>query len=238
MTKYAYSELQAPSIALQQQNLPIPRPSKVICVGLNYLDHAIEAGVPAPASPLLFAKWPNTLIGDGAEIHIPEGIRTDYEAELAVVIGRTARNVAEEEALDYVEGYLCANDISARDLQFNDGQWVRGKSLDTFCPIGPQLVPAARIPDPQNLVITLRLNDEVLQSSNTSQMIFSVAQLISFASRTATLEPGDVILTGTPAGVGVFRNPPVGLKEGDEVSVEIQDIGTLSNTVRIVTQGA
>jgi len=226
-----------PGVATQprqeaQRNLPIALPSKVVCVGLNYRDHATEAGLEVPKSPLLFAKWPNTLIGPQDEILVPRDVRTDYEAELAVVIGRRARGVIREEALDYVAGYLCANDITARDLQFEDGQWVRAKSLDTFCPIGPALVPREQVPDPQDLRIRLSLNGALMQDSSTAHMIFGVADIISFVSRTATLEPGDLILTGTPAGVGVFRNPPVGLKEGDEISVEIERIGTLTNRVR------
>lgn len=215
-----------------ERNLPIALPSKVVCVGLNYRDHAIEAGLEVPKSPVLFAKWPNALIGPQDEILVPHDTRTDYEAELAVVIGRRARDVSREEALDYVAGYLCANDITARDHQFEDGQWVRAKSLDTFCPIGPALVPREQVPDPQDLRIRLFLNGTLMQDSSTAHMIFGVADIISFVSRTATLEPGDLILTGTPAGVGVFRKPPVGLNEGDEVSVEIERIGTLTNRVR------
>ncbi len=215
-----------------KRDLPIALPSKVVCVGLNYRDHAAEAGLEAPDQPILFAKWNNTLIGPGDEILIPREGRTDYEAELAVVIGRRAQGVTPEEALDYVEGYLCANDITARDHQFDDGQWVRGKSLDTFCPVGPAVVPRDQIPDPQNLRIRLWLNGELLQDSSTAHMIFSIAEIISFVSRTATLEPGDLILTGTPAGVGVYRNPPIGLKDGDELSVEIENIGVLTNPVR------
>ncbi len=217
-----------------QGNLPIALPSKVVCVGLNYRDHATEAGLEAPTSPLLFAKWPNTLIGPGDEILVPDGVETDYEAELAVVIGRRTSRVAEPQALDYVAGYMCANDVTARDLQFADGQWVRGKSLDTFCPIGPTVVPADQVGDPQALGIKLLLNGTVMQDSSTAHMIFGVAEIISFVSRTATLEAGDIILTGTPAGVGVFRNPRVGLREGDEISVEIEGIGTLTNRVRAV----
>jgi 2-keto-4-pentenoate hydratase/2-oxohepta-3-ene-1,7-dioic acid hydratase in catechol pathway len=219
---------------LGKQDLPIALPSKVVCVGLNYRDHATEAGLEAPVRPILFAKWNNTLIGPGDEILVPREGRTDYEAELAVIIGRRAQSVTPEEALDYVEGYLCANDITARDHQFDDGQWVRGKSLDTFCPVGPAVVPREQIPDPQNLRIRLWLNGELLQDSSTAQMIFSVAEIISFVSRTATLEPGDLILTGTPAGVGVYRNPPIGLKDGDELSVEIANIGVLTNPVRML----
>lgn len=218
----------------QRPKLPIAMPSKVICVGLNYRDHATEAGLEAPATPLLFAKWPNTLIGPDDEILVPDGVETDYEAELAVVIGRRGRAIAEQDALEHVAGYLCANDITARDLQFADGQWVRGKSLDTFCPIGPTLVAREQVPDPQDLRIRLSLNGTVMQDSSTAHMIFGVAEIISFVSRTATLEVGDVILTGTPAGVGVFRNPPVGLREGDAVSVEIDGVGKLTNRVRAI----
>jgi 2-keto-4-pentenoate hydratase/2-oxohepta-3-ene-1,7-dioic acid hydratase in catechol pathway len=220
---------------LAQGNLPIALPSKVVCVGLNYRDHATEAGLEAPTTPLLFAKWPNTLIGPGDEILVPDGVETDYEAELAVVVGRRASRVAEAQALDYVAGYMCANDVTARDLQFADGQWVRGKSLDTFCPVGPTVVAPDQVGDPQDLSIKLLLNGRVMQDSSTAHMIFGVAEIISFVSRTATLEAGDIILTGTPAGVGVFRNPRVGLREGDEISVEIERIGTLTNRVRTVT---
>ncbi|MFJ4264806.1 fumarylacetoacetate hydrolase family protein [Paenarthrobacter nicotinovorans] len=214
--------------------LPIAVPSKIVCVGLNYRDHAIEAGLEVPANPVFFAKWPNSLTGPDTEILVPEGVRTDFEAELAVVIGRKARNVSREEALDYVAGYLCANDVSARDHQFEDGQWVRAKSLDTFCPLGPELVPADQIADPQNLGIKLWLNGVLMQDSSTAEMVFGVADIISYLSTTATLEPGDVILTGTPAGVGVFRNPPVGLKDGDVVTVDIEHIGSLTNRVRTI----
>ncbi|MFI2563402.1 fumarylacetoacetate hydrolase family protein [Paenarthrobacter sp. NPDC018779] len=233
MTTYTQSPT-VPAASGAGDGLPIGPPSKIICVGLNYRDHATEAGLDAPTRPLLFAKWPNTLVGHGGEILVPEGLRTDYEAELAVVIGRRARNISSDEALDYVAGYLCANDVSARELQFDDGQWVRGKSLDTFCPIGPAMVPADQVPDPQNLGIKLWLNGILMQDSTTANMIFSVADIVSFVSQTATLEPGDIILTGTPAGVGVFRNPPVGLKDGDVVTVEIESIGKLTNRVKSV----
>jgi 2-keto-4-pentenoate hydratase/2-oxohepta-3-ene-1,7-dioic acid hydratase in catechol pathway len=213
--------------------LSISRPGKIVCVGLNYLDHAQEGGMELPKAPLLFAKWPNTLIGDGEAIVLPpESKEVDYEAELGVVIGTTAKRVSEADALDRVEGYICLNDVSARDMQFGDGQWTRGKSLDTFCPVGPRLVPREEIADPQQLGIRCILNGETMQDSSTAQMIFSVAEIIAFVCRVITLEPGDLIATGTPAGVGVFKDPKVLLKDGDEVSIEIDGLGTLTNPVR------
>ena len=212
--------------------LAIPRPGKIVCVGLNYRDHAAEGGQDLPKAPLLFAKWPNTLIGDGDAVVLPpESSQVDYEAELGVVIGAKAKRVSERDALDHVAGYICVNDVSARDLQFADGQWTRGKSPDTFCPVGPRLVPREEIEDPQALAIRCVLNGETMQDSSTSQMIFSVAEIIAYVSRSITLEPGDLIATGTPAGVGVFRDPKVLLKDGDEVSVEIEGLGTLTNPV-------
>lgn len=212
--------------------LPIDRPQKIVCVGLNYRDHAEEQGVDLPERPLLFAKWPNTLIGPGEPIVLPPiSQKVDYEAELGVVIGERTSRVPVESALDTVAGYVCANDVSGRDLQFGDGQWVRGKSLDTFCPVGPKLVPAAEVPDPQALRIRAILNGEVMQDSTTANMVFGVAEIVSFVSQAITLEPGDLILTGTPAGVGIFRDPQVLLKPGDEVTIEIEGIGSLTNPV-------
>jgi 2-keto-4-pentenoate hydratase/2-oxohepta-3-ene-1,7-dioic acid hydratase in catechol pathway len=212
--------------------LAIPRPGKIVCVGLNYRDHAAEGGMDLPNAPLLFAKWPNTLIGDGDAVVLPpESTQVDYEAELGVVIGTTAKRVSERDALDHVAGYICVNDVSARDLQFADGQWTRGKSPDTFCPVGPRLVPREEIGDPQSLAIRCIVNGEALQDSSTAQMIFSVAEIIAYASQVITLEEGDLIATGTPAGVGVFRDPKVLLKDGDEVSVEIEGLGTLTNPI-------
>jgi 2-keto-4-pentenoate hydratase/2-oxohepta-3-ene-1,7-dioic acid hydratase in catechol pathway len=212
--------------------LSISRPGKIVCVGLNYLDHAQEGGMELPKAPLLFSKWPNTLIGDGEAIVLPpESKEVDYEAELGVVIGTTAKRVSEADALDHVAGYICLNDVSARDMQFGDGQWTRGKSLDTFCPVGPRLVPREEIADPQQLGIRCILNGETMQDSSTSQMIFSVAEIIAYVSQVITLEPGDLIATGTPAGVGVFKDPKVLLKDGDEVSIEIDGLGTLTNPV-------
>jgi 2-keto-4-pentenoate hydratase/2-oxohepta-3-ene-1,7-dioic acid hydratase in catechol pathway len=213
--------------------LSISRPGKIVCVGLNYLDHAQETGQKVPTAPLLFAKWPNTLIGHGDTIVLPDAAQeVDYEAELGVVIGTTAKHVTEGQALDHVEGYICLNDVSARDLQFADGQWTRGKSPDTFCPVGPRLVAREEIPDPQQLGIRCILNGQTMQDSSTAQMIFSVAEIIAYVSRVITLEPGDLIATGTPAGVGVFRDPKVLLKDGDEVSIEIDGLGTLTNPVQ------
>jgi 2-keto-4-pentenoate hydratase/2-oxohepta-3-ene-1,7-dioic acid hydratase in catechol pathway len=212
--------------------LPIERPQKIICVGLNYRDHAEEQGVPLPEWPILFAKWPNTLIGPGEPIVMPAITeQVDYEAELGVVIGSRVKGASPDDALEAVAGYLCLNDVSARDLQFGDKQWVRGKSPDTFCPVGPNLVPAAEVPDPQALRIRAILNGEVLQDSNTSNMVFGVAEIVSFVSQAITLEPGDLIATGTPAGVGVFRDPPIFLKPGDEITIEIEGLGELTNPV-------
>jgi 5-carboxymethyl-2-hydroxymuconate isomerase len=213
--------------------LPIEIPSKIVCIGLNYRDHAEEQGVDLPDAPLLFAKWPNTLIGAGEPIVIPPiTSKVDYEAELGVVIGERLRNVSEENALEGVRGYLCLNDVSARDLQFADGQWVRGKSLDTFCPVGPKLVSPDDVPDPQRLSIRALVNGRVLQDSSTAQMVFGVAAVIAHVSRAITLEPGDLIATGTPAGVGAFRLPPVFLRPGDQVTIEIEGLGALTNPVR------
>jgi 2-keto-4-pentenoate hydratase/2-oxohepta-3-ene-1,7-dioic acid hydratase in catechol pathway len=211
--------------------LQIERPGKIVCVGLNYRDHAEEQGVELPEEPLLFAKWPNTLIGPGDPIVIPPLVtRCDYEAELGVIIGKRVTRVSKENALEAVRGYLCANDVSARDLQFKDGQWTRGKSVDTFCPVG-ELVPAAEVADPHALRIRAIVSGEVLQDSTTANLIFGVDEIISHASQTLTFEPGDLILTGTPAGVGVFRDPPRLLRPGDEVTIEIEGLGSLTNPV-------
>jgi 2-keto-4-pentenoate hydratase/2-oxohepta-3-ene-1,7-dioic acid hydratase in catechol pathway len=213
---------------------PVPRPGKIVAIGRNYPDHTMEDGAIHPPSPLVFAKFPSSVVGPGAEIRWDPELtgQVDYEAELAVVIGRRARSVTEDEALDHVLGYTCLNDITARDLQFGDGQWVRGKSLDTFCPMGPALVTADGLPDPGDLRISCLVNGERMQDDRTSAMFFSVSAIISDCSRAFTLEPGDVIATGTPGGVGIFRKPPVLLADGDVVSVEIEGIGTLTNTCR------
>jgi 2-keto-4-pentenoate hydratase/2-oxohepta-3-ene-1,7-dioic acid hydratase in catechol pathway len=211
--------------------IPIPRPGKIVCVGLNYRDHAEEQGVDLPAAPLLFAKFPTALIGPGEPIVIPAVVtKCDYEAELGVVIGSTVKGVSKENALEAVAGYLVANDVSARDLQFGDGQWTRGKSPDTFCPVGP-LVPVAEVPDPHALRIRAILNGETVQDSSTANLIFGIDEIISYASQTSTLEAGDLILTGTPAGVGVFRDPPRLLVAGDEITIEIDGVGSLTNPV-------
>ena len=212
--------------------LPIDRPGKIICVGLNYKDHAEEQGVDLPTAPLLFAKWNNTLIGPGEPIVIPPIVtKTDYEAELGVVIGSRASKVSAENALEAVAGYICVNDVSARDLQFADGQWSRGKSPDTYCPVGPQLVTRDEITDPQSLTIRAILNGETMQDSTTANMVFGVAEIIAYVTQTITLEPGDLIATGTPAGVGAFRDPKVFMQPGDEITIEIEGLGSLTNPV-------
>jgi 2-keto-4-pentenoate hydratase/2-oxohepta-3-ene-1,7-dioic acid hydratase in catechol pathway len=213
--------------------LPIERPGKIVCVGLNYRDHAEEQGVELPAEPLLFAKFTTSLIGPGEPIVIPPLVQQcDYEAELGVVIGATVKGVSREHALEAVRGYICANDVSARDLQFGDKQWTRGKSVDTFCPVGPELVPAAAVDDPHALRIRAIVSGEVLQDSTTANLIFGVDEIIAHASQTMTLQPGDLILTGTPAGVGVFRDPQRLLDDGDTVTIEIEGLGELTNPVR------
>jgi 2-keto-4-pentenoate hydratase/2-oxohepta-3-ene-1,7-dioic acid hydratase in catechol pathway len=213
---------------------PVPRPGKIVAIGRNYRDHAAEEGVEPPPAPLIFAKWPSSVVGPGAEVRWDPGLtaRVDYEAELAVVIGRSARRVSVETALEHVLGYTCLNDVSARDIQFGDGQWVRGKSLDTFCPMGPAVVTADEIGDPQDLAIACIVGDERVQDARTSAMYFGVAEIISYCSMSFTLEPGDVIATGTPAGVGAFRDPPRFLADGDLMAVEIEGIGRLENVCR------
>jgi 5-carboxymethyl-2-hydroxymuconate isomerase len=215
-----------------RDGLPIARPSKIICVGLNYRDHAEEQGLALPDRPLLFAKWPNALIGPGQSIVLPAiSSQVDYEAELAVVIGKRVRGVSVENAIEAVAGFVCLNDVTARDLQFADGQWTRAKSLDTFCPVGPKLVPLEAVGDPQRLRIRCLVNGEVMQDSSTANMVFPVAELIAYASEAIELEPGDVIATGTPAGVGYTREPQRFLRPGDEVTVEIHGVGSLTNPV-------
>jgi 2-keto-4-pentenoate hydratase/2-oxohepta-3-ene-1,7-dioic acid hydratase in catechol pathway len=213
---------------------PLPRPGKVVAVGLNYLGHATEQDRQPPSEPLVFAKLPSAVVGHGAEIVWDPTLarQVDAEAELAVVIGRRARHVGVADALDHVLGYTACNDVSARDLQAADGQWVRAKSLDTFCPMGPVLVTADELPDPSGLRIECRVNGTPMQSASTADMYFSVSQLISWCSASFTLEPGDVIATGTPPGVGIYRDPPRLLADGDEVVVEIERIGRLANRCR------
>jgi len=211
---------------------PVPRPGKIVAIGLNYRDHSIEQGVEPPSAPLLFAKFPTSITGPSDKIVIPEGDpQVDYEAELAMVIGRKCKSVTAPEALEYVAGYMVLNDVSARKWQFADRQWVRGKSCDTFCPTGPWLTTRDEVPDPHTLNICTRVNGVTLQDSNTRLLIFRVSELVSYISASITLEPGDIIATGTPEGVGVFRKPPVFLKPGDVVEVEIEKLGTLHNPV-------
>jgi 2-keto-4-pentenoate hydratase/2-oxohepta-3-ene-1,7-dioic acid hydratase in catechol pathway len=211
---------------------PVPRPGKIVCVGLNYRDHAAETGKPVPTEPVLFCKFANSVVGDGATVPIPAATaEADWEAELAVVIGRAATRVRAEQALDHVAGYTCANDLSARDLQRSGGQWTRGKAIDGFLPLGPWLVTADEVPDPQALAIRCTLNDEVVQDSSTAQMVFGVAELIETITATLTLEPGDLIVTGTPPGVGMARKPPRFLVPGDVLAVEIEGLGSLRTTM-------
>lgn len=208
-------------------------PGKIVAIGLNYLDHVREAAMEPPAQPLVFAKFPSSIIGPGTAIVIDEQVtkQVDWEVELAAVIGKRCSRVESADALGYVAGYTVANDVSARDLQFGDGQWVRGKSLDTFCPLGPVLVTPDELGDIQRLALRTRLNHRLVQDSSTSEMIFPVAQLIAYLSRHFVLEPGDVVLTGTPWGCGGFADPPVFLEPGDEIEVEVEGIGTLTNPV-------
>ena len=227
-------------------NTPVPvkqilapvQPAMIWCIGLNYRRHAEETGAKIPEQPVLFAKGPNTVQHPDGPIEIPRHLaseQVDYECELAVVIGKPCKNVTPDRALEYVLGYTCANDVSARDWQIKRGgsQWSRGKTFDTFAPLGPALVTADDIPNPNALRISTRLNGEVVQDSNTSDMIFDVPQIIAFLSGSTTLLPGTVILTGTPEGVGMARTPPRWLAPGDEVSIEIEKIGTLTNTVTL-----
>ncbi|MDQ6660664.1 MAG: fumarylacetoacetate hydrolase family protein, partial [Chloroflexota bacterium] len=211
---------------------PVPDPDKIICIGLNYADHASEAGLARTEVPVFFAKFRNSLTGPTSPILLPRvSSQIDYEGELAVIMGTRCKEVSEQEALQYVAGYTIMNDVSARDLQMQTSQYMAGKALDTFAPMGPGIVLAADIPNPQTLLLTTRVNGQVVQHANTSTMIFSVATIISFLSSLMTLEPGDIIATGTPSGVGFKRTPPLFLREGDVVEVEIDGIGQLRNPV-------
>jgi 2-keto-4-pentenoate hydratase/2-oxohepta-3-ene-1,7-dioic acid hydratase in catechol pathway len=213
---------------------PVPDPQKIICIGLNYRDHAAESGVPAPEEPVLFSKYPSALIGHGEMIILPSvSQQVDYEAELVVAIGRRGRHIPRKRALEYVGGYAVGHDVSARDWQLNKPgkQWMAGKTFDTFAPVGPVLVTPDEVSDPHKLGIRLRLNGQTMQESSTSQLIFGVDELIAYVSQVFTLEPGDLIFTGTPPGVGMARKPPVWLKPGDSVEVEIDQLGTLRNFV-------
>ena len=211
---------------------PVPRPGKIVCVGRNYVEHARERGFEAPPEPILFAKWANSVVGPAATVVVPpQTEQPDWEAELGVVIGRPCSRVSAERALEHVAGYTCLNDLSARDLQNRVSQWTRGKAVDGFLPMGPWLVTADEVGDPQTLAVRCRVNGETMQDGHTSLMIWSVAELIAFVSETISLDPGDVIATGTPAGIGAGRTPQVFLRDGDLVEVEIERVGTLRTTI-------
>ena len=211
---------------------PIPRPGKVVALGLNYRDHIAETGREVPEFPVIFTKFSSSVIGPGEAITIPSvSKKIDWEVELGVVIGQTCQSVSEDKALDYVAGYTAINDVSARDLQRSDVQWVRAKSIDTFCPMGPCIVTADELGDGSELHVCTKVNDVVKQESSTSNLIFNVPKIVSYLSHSFTLEPGDVIATGTPSGVGFARDPPEYLKKGDEVEVSIENIGILRNPV-------
>jgi len=214
---------------------PITKPGKILCVGLNYADHARESGKAIPTEPVLFAKWSNTLCGPGDAIKLPKvAHKVDYEAELVIVVGKRGKHIPNDAtAMEYVGGYTCGHDVSARDWQFRgeEKQWSIGKSFDTFAPIGPVLVTADEIRDPHSLQVQLRLNGKTMQNSNTREFIFGVPHILWFLSQVFTLEPGDLIFTGTPPGVGISRNPQVLLQAGDIVDIEIEKIGILSNPV-------
>lgn len=233
-----YVHVRYPDLVYEREHAPllhpILAPSKIIAIGLNYRDHCEEQNVKPPERPTVFAKFPSALLRPGGVIQWSRRLtqQVDYEAELAVIIGRVAKNVKASEAYYYIFGYTAANDVSARDLQRADKQWVRAKSLDTFCPLGPWVVTQDEIADPMNMRIRCLVNGEVRQDGTTANMIFDVPYLIEFLSQAFTLLPGDIILTGTPAGVGLFRNPPLFLQDGDSVTVEIERIGSLTNTCR------
>ena len=219
-------------LAKARLRAPITRPGKITCVGLNYADHAREQGITAPEVPTFFLKSVNTISGPGAKIVIPpNSTQVDFEAEFAVVIGKGGRRIPEERAYEHVAGYMNLNDVTARDMQHGDKQWFRGKSCDTFAPTGPWILTADEIPDPHNLRISLTLNGQTMQDSNTSNLIHKVPFLISYLSQSLTWEPGDILTTGTPSGVGVFRKPPIFLNAGDTVSATVEGLGTLTNTV-------
>ena len=211
---------------------PLCRPSKIICLGLNYLDHNEESGFEKPQRPLLFSKTPNALTGPFDPIMLPQSCdQIDWEVELAVVIGRTGKRIAAEDALDYVAGFSVLNDVSGRQAQFSDSQWFRGKSFDTFAPMGPALVTIDEIENFQNLKLMARVNGEIMQDGNSADMIFDIPTIIAFISQDITLWPGDIISTGTPSGVGIFRDPPVLLKAGDVVECRVENVGTIRNTI-------
>lgn len=228
----ALKQLPRPSIDSLDILPPIPRPGKFICVGLNYKDHCEEQNLEPPSTPVIFAKFANAVCGHKAVVRRPRVTsKLDFEGELGVVIGKQAKRVNADQALKHVFGYMIVNDISARDIQKNDGQWLRAKSMDGFAPTGPCVVTSDEIPDPQQLALRTTVNGAVMQESHTSRMIFPVAELIEFISQGITLEPGDIISTGTPSGVGVWRKPPVFLQPGDVVRIEIENIGVLETTI-------
>ena len=211
---------------------PVPDPGKIVCLGLNYAEHAAESGRSAPAAPMFFAKWANSLVGPTDDVVPPTTTqKVDYEAELAVVIGRRGRNIAAADALEHVVGAMAFNDVSARDLQKANPLWTGGKAIDTFGPCGPALVTLDELGDLQDLALTTKVNGELVQDGTTASMIFGVAETIAFLSQTMTLEVGDIIATGTPAGVGQSRTPPLFLTAGDVVEVELAGVGTLRNTI-------
>ena len=221
-----------PDMAKIRLLAPIPKPPKIICIGLNYRDHAEEGKMAIPDVPTVFAKFPTAVTGPGHPVVLPRNsAKPDYEAEFVVVIGKGGRHVPEEKWSDHVFGYTMLNDVSARDFQMATTQWMMGKTFDTFAPFGPEIVTADEVADPHNLAISLTLNDEVMQNSNTGNMIFKIPRLIAFLSSVFTLEPGDIIATGTPAGVGFARKPPRWLKPGDVMTVRVEGLGELTNPV-------
>lgn len=231
-------EIPEATFALAEVRLlaPIPRPGKIMAIGLNYRDHARETGAAIPTKPILFAKFPTSVIGPYDTIHVHPGQtqKVDYEAELGVVIGKPAYRVKRADALEHVFGYTVINDVSARDIQKGaeyGGQWVRGKSLDSFCPMGPAITTRDEVPDPQDLTVRAVLNGRIMQDGHTREMIFDVPALIEYLSHNITLEPGDVLATGTPPGVGDARTPPVYLKRGDVIEIEVGNLGKLINPV-------
>jgi 2-keto-4-pentenoate hydratase/2-oxohepta-3-ene-1,7-dioic acid hydratase in catechol pathway len=215
------------------------QPGKIVAIGLNYLDHIRESKLPQPEQPLVFAKFPSSVTGPNDPIVVDVELTTqvDWEVELGIIVGRRMRNVAVDAALDYVFGYTVGNDVSARDVQFSESQWTRGKSFDTFCPIGPVVVTPDEIPDPQVLALRTRVNGELMQDSSTAEMLFGVAELLAFCSRNFRLEPGDLLLTGTPWGCGYFMDPPRTLEIGDVVECEVESIGVLRNPVAAASAG-
>lgn len=228
-----FDSANARSFDLKDLATPLANPSKIIAIGLNYVDHASETKLELPKTPLVFTKFPSSLTGATDPIKLPTELtqQVDYEVELGVVMGKTAKNISKTNALDYVFGYTVMNDISARDLQFSDGQWVRGKSLDTFGPTGPVIVTVDEVPDPQMLTLGCSINGKTLQEASTKDMIFSVADLIGQLSHSFTLEPGDIIASGTPSGVGFTREPTIFLQPGDTLRTWIEGIGELVNPV-------